>query len=123
MRDNKGLFGFVDQQGKKLIGAYFDQVGSMNDNFAAAMKKSTYGNLFGYINPTGRFAVLPKFNWAGDFSEKHAWAGGKGVVSLLNAEGAVQAKIQVRCNQRVIVDTKGAYLWPAKAPSCSNGGN
>jgi len=123
MRDNKGLFGFVDQQGKKLIGAYFDQVGSMNDNFAAAMKKSTYGNLFGYINPTGRFAVLPKFNWAGDFSEKHAWAGGKGTVSLLNAEGAVQAKIQVRCNQRVIVDTKGAYLWPAKAPSCSNGGN
>lgn len=123
VRDNKGLFGFVDQQGKKLIGSYFDQVGAMNGNFAAAVKKSTYGNLFGYINPTGRFAVLPKFDWAGDFSEKHAWAGGKGVVSLLNAEGAVQAKIQVRCNQRVIIDAKGAYLWPAKALACNNGGS
>lgn len=123
MRDNKGLYGYVDQQGKKLIGSYFDQVGAMSDNFATAMKKSTYGNLFGYINTTGRFAVLPKFDWAGDFSEKHAWAGGKGVVSLLNADGAVQAKIQVRCNQRVIVDAKGAYLWPAKAPACGAGGN
>lgn len=123
LRDSKGLYGFVDQQGKKLIGSYFDQVGAMNNNFATAMKKSTYGNLFGYISTTGRFAILPKFDWADNFSEKHAWAGGKGVVSLLNAEGAVQAKIQVRCNQRVIVDAKGAYLWPAKAPSCGTGSN
>ncbi|QBJ08162.1 WG repeat-containing protein [Rahnella aquatilis] len=123
LRDSKGLYGFVDQQGKKLIGSYFDQVGAMSNNFATAMKKSTYGNLLGYINTTGRFAILPKFDWANDFSEKHAWAGGKGVVSLLNGDGAVQAKIQVRCNQRVIVDAKGAYLWPAKAPACGTGGN
>jgi len=123
MRDSKGLYGFVDQQGKKLIGAYFDQAGAMNDNFAVAVKKSTYGNLFGYINPTGRFAILPKFDWAGDFSEKHAWAGGKAGVTLLNATGAVEARVLVRCNQRVIVDAKGAYLWPSKAPACSNGGN
>ncbi len=123
VRDQKGLYGFVDQQGKKLIGAYFDQVGAMSNNFATAVKKSTYGNLLGYINTTGRFAVLPKFDWATDFSEKRAWAGGKGVVNLLNADGNVQAKIQVRCNQRVIVDAKGAYLWPAKAPNCGSGGN
>jgi len=123
MRDNKGLYGFVDQQGKTLIGSYFDQVGAMSNNLATAMKKSTYGNLLGYINTTGRFAILPKFDWADDFSEKHAWAGGKGAVSLLNADGTVQARIQVRCNQRVIVDAKGAYLWPANAPACSSGGN
>ena len=68
VRDQKGLYGFVDQQGKKLIGAYFDQVGAMSNNFATAVKKSTYGNLLGYINTTGRFAVLPKFDWATDFS-------------------------------------------------------
>ncbi|PKE30288.1 hypothetical protein CWS43_11715 [Rahnella sp. AA] len=123
IRDNKGLYGFVDQQGKTLIGSYFDQVGAMSNNLATAMKKSTYGNLLGYINTTGRFAILPKFDWADDFSEKHAWAGGKGAVSLLNADGTVQARIQVRCNQRVIVDAKGAYLWPANAPACSTGGN
>lgn len=120
-KDTNGLFGLIDSNGKKVIGSYFDKIGGMNDGLAKAVKQSTYGANFGYINLAGRFAVVPEFEWAQDFSEKRAWAGMKGQAQLLNTNGNVLAQLEVHCNQRIITDAKGHQFWPLKPVTCANG--
>ncbi|GBU14234.1 hypothetical protein AwEntero_28350 [Enterobacterales bacterium] len=122
LRDSKGLYGFIDASGKKIIGPYFDKVGPIKDGLAKAVKQSTYGANYGFINLGGRFAMAPAFEWAGDFSEKRVWAGMKGQVQLLNTNGGVVVELQNRCNQRIITDTKGHQFWPDKPVTCANGG-
>src|SRR5471030_670925 len=119
LRDSNGLYGLIDASGKKVIGSYFDKIGAMNDGLAKAVKQSTYGSNFGYINTTGRFAIVPEFEWAGDFSEKRAWAGMKGQAQLLNTNGNVVAQLEFRCNQRLITDGKGHQFWPLKPVTCA----
>ncbi|KAB7896074.1 WG repeat-containing protein [Rouxiella sp. S1S-2] len=120
LRGSNGLYGFIDSSGKALIGSYFTQVGAMKDTRAKAVKQDTYGSQIGYINGTGTFTLLPKFDWATDFSEKRAWVAAKGLVQLINTDGAVQAQLPIRCNQRVIVDAKDKQTWPAKTVSCAS---
>lgn len=122
LRDSKGLYGFIDASGKKVIGPYFDKVGPIKDGLAKAVKQSTYGANYGFINLGGRFAMAPAFEWASDFSEKRVWAGMKGQAQLLNTNGGVVVQLQIRCNQRIITDTKGHQFWPAKPVTCTNGG-
>lgn len=126
LRGSNGLYGFIDADGKSLIGPYFTRVGAMKETRATAVKQDTYGQLIGYINGTGSFTTLPKFEWATDFSEQRAWVAAKGRVELINADGAVQAQLAVKCNQRVILDGAGKQTWPAKAVNCAapaqNGG-
>ncbi|WP_369788464.1 WG repeat-containing protein [Rouxiella sp. WC2420] len=120
VRAANGLYGFIDDSGKQLIGSYFTQVGPMKDTRARAVKQDTYGAQIGYINGAGSFTILPKFEWATDFSEQRAWVAAKGLVQLINTDGAVQAQLPLRCNQRVILDAKGKQIWPAKAVNCAN---
>lgn len=122
LRDSKGLYGFIDANGKKIIGPYFNSVGPVKDGLAKAVKQSTYGSNYGFINLGGRFAMVPAFEWAGDFSEKRVWAGMKGQAQLLNTNGGVIAQLQFRCNQRIISDSKGHQFWPSKPVTCANGG-
>lgn len=120
LRGASGLYGFIDANGKPLIGSYFTAVGPMKDTRARAVKQDTYGQQIGYINGAGSFTTLPKFDWAGDFSEQRAWVAAKGVVQLINTDGAVQAQLPLRCNQRVLLDARGKQTWPAKAVSCAS---
>ncbi len=120
VRGANGLYGFIDASGKQLIGDYFTQVGPMKDTRARAVKQDTYGTQIGYINGTGSFSTLPKFDWATDFSEQRAWVAAKGLVQLINTDGVVQAQFPLRCNQRVILNAKGKQIWPAKPVNCAN---
>lgn len=120
LRGANGLYGFIDANGKPLIGSYFTVVGPMKDTRARAVKQDTYGEQIGYINGTGRFTTLPKFDWASDFSEQRAWVAAKGLVQLINTDGAVQAQLPLRCNRRVLLDAKGKQVWPAKAVDCAS---
>ncbi len=126
VRGANGLYGFINANGKPLIGSYFTEVGAMKDTRARAVKEDTYGSQIGYINGVGNFTTLPKFDWATDFSEQRAWVAAKGLVQLINTDGVVQAQFALRCNQRVILNVKGKQSWPAKAVSCAtpaqNGG-
>ncbi len=120
LRGANGLYGFIDANGKPLIGSYFTAVGPMKDTRARAVKQDTYGQQIGYINGAGSFTTLPKFDWASDFSEQRAWVAAKGLVQLINTDGAVQAQLPLRCNQRVLLDAKGKQVWPAKAVNCAS---
>src|SRR5471030_163608 len=122
LHDTKGLYGFIDSSGKKIIGPYFEKVGPIKDGLAKAVKQSTYGSNYGFINLGGRFTMVPAFEWASDFSEKRAWVGMKGQTQLLNTNGGVVAQLQIRCNQRLITDSKGHQFWPSKPVTCTNGG-
>lgn len=120
VRGTDGLYGFIDANGKPLTGNYFTRVGAMKDTRATAVKQDTYGQLIGYINGSGSFTTLPKYSWASDFSEKRAWVVAKGVVQLIDPDGAVQAQLPQKCNQRVILNAKGHQIWPAKPVNCAN---
>ncbi|WP_114194067.1 WG repeat-containing protein [Edaphovirga cremea] len=120
-RGENQRYGFIDASGKKVIGAYFDQLGPMKDSRARAVKSATYGPATGYIDQTGRYVISPRFEWASDFSDRRAWVVNKGQLQLIDTDGGVQAQILLRCNQRVVVDAKGQPLWPAKAVTCAGG--
>jgi len=119
LRGDNGLYGFIDAKGKKVIGPYFNRVGAMRDGRAQAVKQDTYGSLIGYIDTTGRYVIAPGYDWGSDFSEKRAWVSAKGQVQLINQEGAIQAKVVVRCNQRIVIGADNHPLWPAKVPTCA----
>lgn len=120
LRDSKsGLFSLIAANGKRLIGAYFNSVGPMVNYRAKAVKQQQYGANIGFINPTGRFIIAPKFTWADNFSESRAWVGLKSQTQLINTDGAVQATLLTRCNQRIIINGKNKQIWPAKLVKCS----
>ena len=59
-----GVYTFVDPQGKTMPRS-FTALRDFSEGFAAA---STNGE-WGYIDPTGQFAIEPRFTQAGVFSE------------------------------------------------------
>jgi len=119
LRGDNGLYGFIDAKGKKVIGPYFNRVGALKDGRAQAVKQDNYGSLVGYIDTTGRYVIAPGYDWGSDFSEKRAWVSAKGQIQLINQEGAIQAKVVVRCNQRIVIGADNHPLWPAKVPTCA----
>lgn len=119
LRGDNGLYGFIDAKGKKVIGPYFNYVSAMKEGRAQAVKQDNYGSLVGYIDATGRYAIAPGYDWGSDFSEKRAWVSAKGQVQLINQEGTIQAKVVVRCNQRIVIGADNHPLWPAKVPTCA----
>jgi len=120
LKADNNLYGYIDAQGRKVIGAYFEQAAAMNNNRAAVVKASMYGQQWGYINQVGVFSILPRYEWAGNFSENRAWVSHKGQIQLISPDGSVQAAFALRCNQRVLLNQKGRQLWPEKTLNCAN---
>lgn len=73
-RDKEGdeirKYGFVDPKGTLLAGRMFDGV----YDFSTGLAKVKDGNLYGYIDITGKIIIEPKFKKAGPFMDNRAAA-------------------------------------------------
>ncbi|HEY9296759.1 MAG TPA: WG repeat-containing protein, partial [Phormidium sp.] len=60
-----GKYGYIDQSGKVVITAQFDEA----FDFSEGMAKVKIADKFGYIDRTGKTVISPQFDDADDFSE------------------------------------------------------
>ncbi|MCP1631782.1 WG repeat-containing protein [Kerstersia gyiorum] len=106
-------YGFLDANGKRVIGAYFDTLGAMKDGRAVALRRDRAGKAFGYIDHSGRYAILPEFTWATDFSEGRALVLRDRLVQYIDTSGAVIAYIGILCRHVAVIAPDDRVLWPA----------
>ncbi|CAM4359041.1 WG repeat-containing protein [Kerstersia similis] len=106
-------YGFLDADGRRVIGAYFDKLGAMKDGRAVALRRERAGKAFGYIDHSGRYAILPEFTWATDFSEGRALVLRDRLVQYIDTTGAVTAYIGILCRHVAVIAPDDRVLWPA----------
>ncbi len=63
--------GYLDKNGKTIIGFKFDEAGSFSGGFA----KYNYNAKFGYIDRSGHSRIKPEFEFAADFKNGRAFVG------------------------------------------------
>ncbi|MEN5158887.1 WG repeat-containing protein [Achromobacter spanius] len=114
--DNK--YGFIDANGKRVVGAHFNQLGRMKDGLARARRLERTGKLYGYIDLTGRYAIAPAFTWAGDFSEGRALVRRNRLIEYIDTQGKTTALFGVLCDTVVIVDAEDRQSWPPRKLTC-----
>lgn len=114
--DNK--YGFIDANGKRVVGAHFNQLGPLKDGLARARRLERTGKLYGYVDLTGRYAVAPAFTWADDFHEGRALVRRNGLVEYIDTKGNTTALFGVLCDTAVIVDAQDRQSWPPQKLTC-----
>lgn len=114
--DNK--YGFIDANGKRVVGAHFNQLGRMKDGLARARRLERTGKLYGYIDLTGRYAIAPAFTWAGDFAEGRALVRRNRLIEYIDTHGKTAALFGVLCDTVVIVDAEDRQSWPPRKLTC-----
>lgn len=105
-------YGFMDATGKRVIGAFFDSLGPMKNGRAVAVRKDRAGRFQGYIDQSGRYAILPEFNWASEFSEGRALVLRDGLTQYIDTEGNAIAYIGMLCGHVAVISPADDVLWP-----------
>lgn len=111
-------FGFKDAQGNKIIDARFDKLGIMVDGRALAMARRRYGNLWGYVDRDGRFAITPQYDFALPFYRQRAFVGKAGEQAYIDPQGNIIARFVRRCDFIVVLDADGQRHWPDEPLDC-----
>lgn len=116
--DGGGKQGFVNADGKRVVGTHFSELGPMKDGLARARRLERTGKLYGYIDLTGRYAIPPAFTWAGDFQDGRAMVRRDGLVEFIDTRGKAAATFGVLCDKVVIFDAEEKQTWPPEALTC-----
>ncbi|WP_447922078.1 WG repeat-containing protein [Achromobacter aegrifaciens] len=116
--NGNGRNGFIDADGKRVVGTHFDSLGRMNNGLAAARRLQYTGNLYGYIDLTGRYAIPPAFAWAGNFQEERALVRSKGHTQYIDTKGEPIATFVFVCDTVTILDDQGRITWPRQKMDC-----
>jgi len=114
--DNK--YGFIDANGKRVVGAHFNQLGPLKDGLARARRLERTGKLYGYVDLTGRYAIAPAFTWADDFHEGRALVRRNRLVEYIDTQGNTAALFGVLCDTVVVVDAQDQQSWPPQPLTC-----
>ena len=115
---DNGRHGFVNAEGKRVVGPYFNKLGPLRDGLARARREQRSGKLYGYIDLTGRYAIAPAFAWADDFREGRALARRGDQLMYIDPRGQAAASFSLLCGVIVIRDAQQRVTWPAKPLSC-----
>lgn len=110
--EDTGRYGLMNAEGKKLLGAYFNKLGAMRDGRASAMMKDRYGKLYGFIDHTGKFVIMPQFAWATDFYENRALVSLGTACRYIDQNGHVVARFDRQDNMIALVNAAGKTVWP-----------
>lgn len=117
-RGQNDRYGFVNADGKRVVGPYFDRLGPLRDGLALARREQRSGKLLGYIDLTGRYVIAPAFGWADDFSEGRALVRREGQLEFIDTRGATTALFGLICGQVVVFDAHGRLTWPRETLTC-----
>ena len=110
---DNGRHGFVNAEGKRVVGPYFNKLGPLRDGLARARREQRSGKLYGYIDLTGRYAIAPAFAWADDFREGRALARRGDQLMYIDPRGQAAASFSLVCGAVVIRDAQQRVTWPA----------
>lgn len=116
--DARNKYGFIDADGKRVVGAHFDYLGPLKDGLARARRLARTGKQYGYIDLTGRYAIAPAFTWADDFHEGRALVRRTRLVEYIDTKGKTTALFGLLCGTRVIVDAQDRQSWPPRKLDC-----
>lgn len=115
---DNGRHGFVNAEGKRVVGPYFNKLGPLRDGLARARREQRSGKLYGYIDLTGRYAIAPEFAWADDFREGRALARRGDQLMYIDPRGQAAASFSLVCGAVVIQDAQQRVTLPAKPLAC-----
>lgn len=113
-----GRYGFVDANGKRVVGPHFDSLGPLKNGLAAAQRRQRTGKLYGYIDLTGRYAIPPLFSWVSDFQEERALVRQDGYTQYIDTKGEPLATFVMVCDTVTILDNVGRIVWPLEKMRC-----
>ncbi|WP_258130276.1 WG repeat-containing protein [Achromobacter anxifer] len=116
-----GRLGFIDADGKRIVGPHFDSLGPLKNGLATARRLQYSGKLYGYVDLTGRYAIPPVFTWAGDFSEERALVRSNFQdrnTQYIDTKGAPIATFAWVCDTVTILDDQGRITWPLQKMDC-----
>ncbi|MGY6268736.1 WG repeat-containing protein [Achromobacter denitrificans] len=113
-----GKFGFLDANGKRVVGPHFDSLGPLKNGLATAQRKQRTGKFYGYIDLTGRYAIPPLYTWAADFQEERALVRQDGFMQFIDTKGEPLATFAVVCDTVTILDHAGRIAWPRQKMGC-----
>ncbi|WP_246288251.1 WG repeat-containing protein [Achromobacter pestifer] len=116
--DGNDKSGFVNADGKRVVGAHFSELGPMKNGLARARRVERTGKLYGYIDLSGRYAIAPAFAWADDFHDERAMVLRSGVVEFIDTRGKTTARTGVLCDRVVILDGQENLTWPPEELTC-----
>lgn len=116
--DESGRSGFVNADGKRVVGTHFSELGPMKDGLARARRLERTGKLYGFIDLSGRYAIAPAFTWADDFHDGRAMVRRDGLVEFIDTRGKMAALFGVLCDKVVIFDAEENLMWPHEALTC-----
>jgi hypothetical protein len=117
-RGDGDRYGFVNADGKRIVGPYFNRLGPLRDGLALARRDQRSGQLLGYIDLTGRYVIAPEFGWADDFHEGRALVRREGLLEFIDKRGTTTALFSVMCGEVIVLDGQGKLTWPREKLTC-----
>lgn len=118
-RESYARYGFLDANGKRIVGTHFSMLGRLKNGLASAQRLTRTGKLFGYIDLTGRYVIPPAFTWASDFHDSRALVLRRGLVEFIDTRGKATTIFAELCDQAVIFDAEEKQSWPRTSLTCS----
>lgn len=118
--DGTDTYGFKNAAGEIVINARFDRIGFMHNGRAPAMMIRRYGEVWGYIDRSGRFVIKPQYEYALPFYNKRAFVGKGRSRAYIDPAGHVIARFVNRCGFIVAENEQGGQQWPDEPVRCKD---
>lgn len=117
-RGNDDRYGFINADGKRIVGPYFDRLGPLRNGLAVAQRAQRTGKLYGYIDLSGRYAIAPEFGWASDFQDSRALVRREHLLEFIDTGGKTTTLFGQLCGEVVVLDAQEHVTWPREKLTC-----
>jgi hypothetical protein len=117
-RGQNDRYGFINADGKRIVGPYFDKLGPLRNGRALAQRTQRTGEQYGYIDLTGRYVIAPDFGWASDFQDERALVRRGRLLEFIDPQGKTTALFGKLCDEIVVLDAQERQAWPREKLTC-----
>ncbi|WP_414833143.1 WG repeat-containing protein [Afifella sp. YEN Y35] len=105
--------GFMDADGNKVIGPFFETLGPMSEGLAYFRRLDISGNRLGYLRRDGTRAMPAIYLDAKSFSEGKALVVDRdGDLFFIDKEGEPTIRFAAQCGSIIVQDADGNRTWP-----------